>query len=131
LAAATRPAPDWAAAYAEMDATRAAAAAAAAAARPEPLPAPSDLPSDPEGVRSNEKGKKKKTDWEAAYRDIEATRALARAGGETKSSSASRDSPDSDSALALDLMDKLAAIGSEGAETLLAQSPKPRNREED
>jgi hypothetical protein len=82
-------------------------------------------------VRSNEKGKKKKTDWEAAYRDIEATRALARAGGETKSSSASRDSPDSDSALALDLMDKLAAIGSEGAETLLAQSPKPRNREED
>ena len=81
-------------------------------------------------MRSNEKGKKKKTDWEAAYRDIEATRALARAGGETKSSRRG-DSPDSDSALALDLMDKLAAIGSEGAETLLAQSPAPRNREED
>ena len=107
------------AAYAEMDAARAAAAAAAAATRPE-----ADAPSDP--LPPSSRSGKKKTDWEAAYRDIEATRALARAGAEARRGG---DAPDE--ALARDLMDKLAAIGSEGADELLAQSPAPRKREEE
>jgi hypothetical protein len=98
-----------------MDAAR----AAAATTRPE-----AEAPSDP--LPPSSRSGKKKTDWEAAYRDIEATRALARAGAEARRGG---DAPDE--ALARDLMDKLAAIGSEGADELLAQSPAPRKREEE
>jgi hypothetical protein len=131
-----RVAPDWAAAYAEIDETRSTLAAARAA-----PPAPSRL--DSEGTAPSPK-----TDWEAAYRDIEATRAraaAARAGGTSEppglevshvsaetveekrplgGGGGERGSPDE--RLAKDLMEKLAAIGSEGADALLAQSPVAR-----
>jgi hypothetical protein len=144
-----RTSPDWASAYADIDATR----VAVAAMRPkveveEKEPSPS--------------GRNPKTDWEAAYMDIEATRAFARAGkrkevvqsaeedidverihvpsaqevlpvGESYDSLAP-DSPDPksdspDKVLAQDLMDSLAALGSSGADALLAQSPAARKKE--
>ena len=115
-------APDWAAAYAEMDATRAAAATTRAeAGAGSGLAKPSD---------SSSRSGKQKTDWEAAYRDIEATRAAARASGSREASDNRRAGDAADAALARDLMDKLAAIGSEGADALFAQSPEARRREE-
>ena len=51
---------------------------------------------------------------------------MARAG--SREARGPGDAPDG--ALARDLMDKLAAIGSEGADELLAQSPEARKRDE-
>ena len=123
---------DWAAAYDDIDRTRADLEAFRARRRPPPSP-----PSSSRG-----------TDWAAAYEDIERTRAEARVASSNprvdssttdattgspppgdegpRAVTESRDSPGA--ALVGDLYKKLAALGATRAGELLAQSPTVRRQ---